>query len=83
LVSTSTSSPKRSTERRGVRIELVGFTAKRATTGLAGADAARMPAAWLEPNSTSPPAHAHLVGILLPVRAAAAKPRRSQRPSRH
>ena len=66
LVRSRSPAPTRSTVWRGVRIELVGFTAKRATIGWPVEMPPRMPPAWLEPNTTRPSvAHAHLVGILL------------------
>ena len=52
--------------RRGVRIELVGFTANRATIGWPVEMPPRMPPAWLRrERAPSPSCHAHLVGVLL------------------
>ncbi len=55
-------------------MELVGFTANRATTGWPVEMPPRMPPAWLEANCTTPSCHAHLVGIFLAGQAAAANP---------
>ena len=54
LVETSTSSPARLIVRRGVRIDEVGLTAKRATTGWPVEMPPRMPPALLERNTGRP-----------------------------
>src|SRR5262249_34055683 len=48
LVTISRSAPARSTVRRGVRMELVGFTAMRATIGCPVLIPPRMPPAWFD-----------------------------------
>ena len=52
LVTMSVSVPLRSTVRRGDRIEDVGFTANRATTGCPVEMPPKMPPAWLERKLT-------------------------------
>src|ERR1700742_2792566 len=52
LVKISVSPPLRSTVRRGVRIDDVGFTAKRTTTGCPVEMPPRMPPAWLDRKVT-------------------------------
>ena len=66
LVTTSISLPYRSTERRAFRIEEVGFTAKRATTGCPVEMPPRMPPAWFDEEQGRPSLpRAHLVGVFL------------------
>ena len=65
LVMMSVSAPLRSTVRRGDRIDEVGLTAKRATTGWPVEMPPRMPPAWLDRKLRAVIAHPHLVGVFL------------------
>ena len=73
-VDTATASPSRVTDATGVRIELVGFTANRATTGCPVEMPPSTPPARLEPNATRPSAIVIASAFSSPVDAAAAKP---------
>ena len=72
---TATSCPCRSTDSCGIRIELVGLTANRATIGCPVEMPPRMPPAWLAPNTTGAVADMRMASAFSsPCRHAAANP---------
>ena len=75
LVDMSISAPALLIVRRGLRIDDVGFTAKRATTGWPLEMPPRMPPAWFDRNSGLPSLPARISSAFSsPVIAAVAKP---------